>query len=251
MKKIIYALRFMTVIPIPWKEKEDMAEVARSIAFFPLVGLIIGLSNLAVYFLCELAFSPFLSAVIVLVWWIFITGGLHLDGLADTADGVWGGTTAERRLEIMKDSRTGVFGVLALICFILLKTGALHELFGFYSDLKYRALVTAPIVGRWISVFTIYVFDSAREDGLGAFFKSHMEKKEFIIGLLLALIFAFLAGGLGGLAALAAATVLSVVFSIFFTGKLGGLTGDIYGALCEGSELLTLLVLMPLWSVSI
>lgn len=250
MRRIIYALRFMTVIPIPWKEKEDMGEVARSIAFFPIVGLVIGLTNMGVFFLCELVFSPFLSSVIVLVWWIFITGGLHLDGLADTADGVWGGTTAERRLEIMKDSRTGVFGVLTLICFVLLKTATLNELFGYYGDLKYRALVTAPLVGRWISVFSIFFFESARKEGLGAFFKEHMGKGEFITALVLTLLFVFPAGGFAGLAALASATVLAFVFSIFFTGKLGGLTGDVYGALCEGSELLSLLIMIPLWSIS-
>lgn len=236
----------MTVIPIPWKEGEDMDEVARSISFFPIVGLVIGLSNLGIYLLSHLLFSPFLCAVFVLIWWIFITGGLHLDGLADTADGVWGGTTAERRLEIMKDSRTGVFGVLALICFLLLKTGVLNEMFGYYGDVKFRALVAAPLVGRWISVFSIFTFDSARKEGLGVFFKEHTGKKELIISLVLSLILIIAAGGFAGLAAFATATVFALVAAVYFSRKLGGLTGDIYGALCEGAELLTLLVMMPL-----
>ncbi|MBB6479069.1 adenosylcobinamide-GDP ribazoletransferase [Spirochaeta isovalerica] len=246
MKKIIYALRFMTVIPIPWKEGEDMAEVARSISFFPLVGLIIGLTNFGIFFLAGLLFSPLLSAVLVTVWWIFITGGLHLDGLADTADGVWGGTTKERRLEIMKDSRIGAFGVLTLISFILLKTATLNELFGFYDDNKYRALIIAPVVGRWVSVFSIFYFDSAREDGLGVFFKKHIYLKELIVALILTLLIVLPIGGIAGAAALASATVLTLVFSAFLTGKLGGLTGDTYGAMTEGTELLTLLVMLPL-----
>lgn len=247
MKRLIYALRFMTVIPIPWKEGEDMEEVAKSISFFPLVGLIIGLSNLAVFLICQMLFSPLLSAIFVLVWWIFITGGLHLDGLADTADGVWGGTTAERRLEIMKDSRVGVFGVLTLVSFLLLKTGALNELFGYFGENKMRALVLAPIAGRWISVFTIFVFDSARKEGLGVFFKEKTGTKELVIALILALILVFVVGGFAGAAALASATVFSFVLSLFFSKKLGGLTGDTYGAMCEGAELLALLVMIPLW----
>ncbi|MBN2656494.1 MAG: adenosylcobinamide-GDP ribazoletransferase [Spirochaetales bacterium] len=246
MKKFIYALRFMTVLPIPWKEGEDLSEVARSLSFFPLAGLIIGLTNLGVFTVAGLLVSPFLSAVLVTVWWILITGGLHLDGLADTADGVWGGTTRERRLEIMKDSRIGAFGVLALISFILMKTGALYELFGFYDFNKYRALIIAPVIGRWISVFSLYTFDSARQDGLGAFFKEHVSLKELITALILSLLIVLIAGGLPGAAAMASATVLALVFSVFLTGKLGGLTGDTYGAMTEGAELLTLLVMLPL-----
>lgn len=236
----------MTVIPIPWREGEDLDEVARSISFFPLAGLLIGLGSLGVYLLSSLMFSPLLCAILVLIWWVFITGGLHLDGLADTADGVWGGTTAERRLEIMKDSRVGVFGVLTLVCFLLLKTGVLYELFGYYSGNKIRALLVAPVTGRWISVFIIYIFDSARKDGLGAFFKERTGLRELITALVLAFIPVLLIGGLPGAAAMASATVLSLVFAVYFSGKLGGLTGDIYGALCEGAELVVLLVMLPL-----
>jgi len=246
MKKLIYAIRFMTAIPIPWKEGEEMGEVARSISYFPLVGLIIGLLNLGIFTVARILFSPFLSAVIVAVFWIAITGGLHLDGLADTADGVWGGTTKERRLEIMKDSRIGAFGVLTLISFILLKTGALNELFGFYDDNKYRALIVAPVVGRWISVFTIYYFDPAKKEGLGAFFKDYITLKELIVALSLTLLIVLAVGGIAGAAAMVSATVLSLVFSVFLTGKLGGLTGDTYGAMTEGSELISLLVMLPL-----
>lgn len=246
MKKIIYALRFMTVIPIPWKEDENLSEVARSLFLFPLAGLIIGISNLGIYILSRLMFSPFLSAVLVTVWWIFVTGGLHLDGLADTADGVWGGTTKERRLEIMKDSRIGAFGVLTLISFILLKTGTLNELFGFYDDNKYRALIIAPVLGRWVSVFSIYYFDSARNDGLGAFFKKYVSLKELLYALIFTVFITLVVGGLAGATALASVTVLAIVFSTFLSGKLGGLTGDTYGSMTEGAELITLLVMLPL-----
>lgn len=246
MKKLIYALRFMTIIPIKWKEGEDMGEVARSISFFPFVGLIIGLINWGLYKLSILFFSPLFTSILVLVLWVVLTGGLHLDGLADTADGVWGGTSRERRLEIMKDSRTGAFGVLALICFLLLKTGALFEHFSSNDSAVLSVLVTAPLMGRWISVFSIYFFKTARKEGLGSFFKSNTGRKELIISLLLTLVGVYIFAGYNGLTAMAIVTSLSLAASLFFNGKLGGLTGDIYGALCESAELQTLVVLLLL-----
>lgn len=242
MKKLIYALRFMTIIPIKWKEGEDLGEVARSLSFFPIVGLIIGLTHWGIYLLIINLVSPLFSSVLLLVWWIFITGGLHLDGLADTADGVWGGTTKERRLEIMKDSRTGVFGVITLISFLLLKTVALNEVITLHSDSIFPVLICAPIVGRWISVFSIYFFPSAREEGLGIFFKENIAIKELLISFILTIGFIYFLGGFQALLAFVLITGLSFGFAHFFRSKLGGLTGDIYGALCEVAELLTIVM---------
>ena len=243
MKKLIYALRFMTVIPIKWQENEDMGDVARSISFFPIVGLIIGFTNYGIFRLSILYFSPFFTSILIVVWWIFITGGLHLDGLADTADGVWGGTSKERRLEIMKDSRTGVFGVLTLISFLMLKTGILNELFTLSQSNALSLLISAPIIGRWISVFSIYSFPTARKDGLGNFFKENITIKELLISLILTGTIVFFISGYEGLIAIAVITVVSTLGALFFKSKLGGLTGDIYGSLCEAAEFFALVVL--------
>ena len=251
MKKLIYALRFLTVIPIRWKENEDLAQVARSVSLFPLVGLLIGLSVFAVFKSSSLLFSDLFSSVVAVVWWIFITGGLHLDGLADTADGVWGGTTKERRLEIMKDSRTGVFGVVTLISFILMKTVAINELGTLDSIHQFSFLVTAPVYGRWISVLTIYFFQTAREDGLGSFFRENIGIREVIIAFSITLIVSVVFSGLTGLLILIAVTVLSSLGALFFSSRLGGLTGDIYGALCESVELITLLLGFLLFSTGV
>jgi len=246
MKKLIYALRFMTVIPIPWKEGEDMGEVARSISFFPIVGVIIGLSNFALYYFSVKFFSPVFTSVAVVIWWIFITGGLHLDGLADTADGVWGGISRERRLEIMKDSRTGVFGVLTLISFIFLKTAGLYELFSLQNASIPHILISLPVFGRWISVFSIYFFKTARQEGLGYFFKENIGLKELVIPLILTVGIIFCLTGVPGIITLCVVTSLSVIASLFFKSRLGGLTGDVYGALCETAEMVSLLILLIL-----
>lgn len=247
MKKLIYALRFMTNIPIPWKEGEDMGEVARSISFFPIVGFIIGIINFGLFSLLSIKFSPFFTSVVVVIWWIFITGGLHLDGMADTSDGVWGGTTKKRRLEIMKDSRTGVFGVLTLISFLLLKTASIYEAAEFHKEIISPLFICAPVLGRWISVFSIYFFNSARREGLGNFFKENIGIKELVITFVLTVIILFFSGGLIALGAMLIITVLSYFFSLFFRSKLGGLTGDVYGTLCETAEFLTILVFLLLW----
>lgn len=251
MKKLIYALRFMTIIPIKWKEGEDMNSVARSISFFPLVGLIIGLLNYGIFYISSLIFSPFLTAVIVVCWWIFITGGLHLDGLSDTSDGVWGGTTKERRLEIMKDSNTGVFGVLTLIAFLLLKTSALTELFSLYTDSIKPVLIILPVFGRWISVFSIFSFKTAKKDGLGNFFKEKIKLRELLISLVLTTVIISFLAGLFGIVILLSVTIISIPVSLFFIKKLGGLTGDIYGTLCETTELLALIFLLIFYSLGI
>ncbi len=249
MKKLIYALRFMTIIPIKWKEGEDMRSVARSISFFPVVGLIIGFTNYSIFYISNLIFSPFLTSVIVVCWWIFITGGLHLDGLSDTSDGVWGGTTKERRLEIMKDSNTGVFGVLSLIAFLLLKTSTLTELFNFHTESIKSILITVPVLGRWISVFSIYCFKTAKKDGLGYFFKEKMRLIELLISLLFTTLIIFFFNGLPGMIILLCVTIISFPISLFFTKKLGGLTGDVYGTLCEITELLALFCFLILCSL--
>jgi adenosylcobinamide-GDP ribazoletransferase len=236
----------MTIIPVPWKEGEDLNQVARSISFFPLIGLLIGLLNCAVFFLCVPFFSPFFSSVVIVISWIFITGGLHLDGLADTADGVWGGNTQEQRLEIMKDSRTGVFGVLTLISFILLKTAGLNELLTLQASGIPRILISLPVIGRWISVFSIYFFTTARKEGLGSFFKEHIGLKELLVSLVLTLVIIFSLIGVPGLVTLVLVTVFAAISSLFFKSRLGGLTGDIYGALCESSELFSLITLLIL-----
>ncbi|MCP4176846.1 MAG: adenosylcobinamide-GDP ribazoletransferase [bacterium] len=240
MKKIIYAFRFLTIIPIKWKQGEDMGEVARSISFFPLVGIVIGFSNIAVYYISNLFFSPIFTSVAVVVWWIIITGGLHLDGLADTSDGVWGGTTKERRLEIMKDSRTGVFGVLTLISVILLKVVTVYEIVLLDQKITCSLLLLAPVLGRWISVLSIFFFKSAKEDGLGHFFRENIGKKELLTAFILTSVIIYFTAGLGSFIILFSVSTLSVLASLYFCAKLGGLTGDIYGTLCESSELLSL-----------
>ena len=169
MKKILYALRFMTVIPIPYKQDEDMTAVARSLAWFPLVGALIGTVLWGTARLFLLFLSPLTSAFLVTASSLILTGGLHLDGLSDLADGLGGGTDRERRLEIMKDSRIGAFGALALIVFLILKGLFFSELLQNLPAEELFLLILPPLWARSFAVIIIKSFPTARPGEWGIF----------------------------------------------------------------------------------
>jgi adenosylcobinamide-GDP ribazoletransferase len=238
MKRILYAIRFLTTLPLGYKKDENLTDVATSVIFFPLVGGLIGLCLSFLFKFSLIIFSPSLSALFVVVFWIIITGGLHLDGVADSFDGIFGGRTPENRLEIMRDSRIGSFGVLSLIVFILLKLFLIIEISSHTSAIRY--LLVAPIIGRWISLFLIFTFKSAKKDGLGSFFKSHLKLIHYIIPAIYTLLAIYLILGLPGVVILLLTVLVSGLLALFVISKIRGLTGDIYGALCEFSEIFTL-----------
>ncbi len=235
---LINAIRFLTVLPIPLKREITERELGRSTAWFPLVGVLLGGLLLPGYFVFSLILSPLAVNAIVLVLWVLLTRGLHLDGLADTADGLGGGTNQDVKLAIMKDSRIGVFGVLAVFCSLVLKIVLLGELGGqFYS----RALILIPALGRWCMVLAIFIYPSARETGMGQRFKRYCRRQEVVFASLTALVCVYFAIGLWGIALLFGLGAVTAVLSLSLTQSLGGLTGDTYGAICEIGEVLSLL----------
>lgn len=237
MKRVIYALRFLTVLPIPWREGEPLEDVARSISLFPLVGLFIAAGVWMAGFVCSIAFGIVVTRVVAVVAWIGITGGLHLDGLADTADGLFGGRSPTRRLEIMRDSRIGTFGVLAVTSTVLLKVALLVEM---PPESLAPAILIAAVVARLCQVLLIAVYPSAREEGLGAFFKAHVVRRDIAAAAVLAVILAGLAGGPAGLGVLGGAVAVALGAGLWISRRLSGLTGDTYGAVSEIIETLAL-----------
>ncbi|MCF7934245.1 MAG: adenosylcobinamide-GDP ribazoletransferase [Spirochaetia bacterium] len=243
MLKLLYAIRFMTVIPIPYRQDEDLKKIARSSRYFPLVGLLIGLLLYGLYYLLHLAELDLLAAVGVTLLWVMITGGLHLDGLADTADGIGGGQSIERRLEIMKDSRIGSFGALALISQILIKTALIYEL---PETIALPALLVSPMLGRTLMLFDFRLFSSARPGGMGDFFRQNGTWAEPITGTLFGHAVIWLLSGLTGIAAAGLSGLLILLYSLYLSRRLGGLTGDCYGSVIEITESLVLLLLLIL-----
>lgn len=235
--RLLDAIRFLTILPLPAKREPTEADLARATACFPLVGMLLGGALLLSSKLAASLWSPMTVNALVLIVLGLLTGGLHLDGLADTVDGLCGGTTREEKLAIMKDSRVGAFGAAALFGLLLLKFSLLGELSG---ALHGDALVLAPTLGRWAMVCAIFFFPPARAGGMGPLFKKHCGRRELAFATATALGCTLLLFGLWGLAILGGLGLAVAVMAWALTRALGGLTGDTYGALCEVSEVLTL-----------
>jgi len=230
------ALRFLSILPIPGKAGATDRQLGRSTAWYPLVGAAAGglLYGCACLFTRPWSVLP--AAFLCLVVWTLFTRGLHLDGLADTFDGLGGGASPERRLAIMKDSRIGVFGVIAVGIVLIGKFALLAELIGVY---RVRELILVPVLGRWAMLMLIYSFPAAG-GGLGRRIKRHCGLPQFLFGTLTAAACTWLLLGPWGLLLLAAVALFGSLAGWTFRRKLGGCTGDSYGAVCEIAEVLCL-----------
>ncbi|BCX05081.1 MAG: adenosylcobinamide-GDP ribazoletransferase [Candidatus Roseilinea sp.] len=249
------AVRFLTLIPLPFMPpmtRENYEEtIARAMAWFPAVGALIGLIACGAGGLAGALWGDFARAVIVVVALAVVTAGLHLDGLSDTFDAVMSWRPRERKLEIMKDSRIGAMGALALIAVIALKVAFVAAA----GEGWLRAVLIATTLGRWADLYGIFFFPAAREGGLGRNFHDFIRRSDFIFATLQMLVIvavicafglasdawpaAWLRGGMTiGLTLIAA----HVIFTRW-TKSLGGLTGDTYGAMCEIGEVVALAVM--------
>jgi adenosylcobinamide-GDP ribazoletransferase len=241
MKQLLYALRFLTIIPIPYKQDEDMVQVGRSLSCFPFVGLFIGILLWGMTRLALLVFSPLTAGFTVMILSLIVTGGLHLDGLSDLADGLGGGRDREQKLEIMKDSRIGAFGALSLIGFLLLKGLFLMELIQGSSPSILIFLILPPLWARGIAVVLIKIFPPARPGGMGDFFRKNARTTDVLIALAITIGLTLLTSYFTAIYYLPLLIpfllLLMLIPSALISRILGGLTGDCYGALIEGAEL--------------
>jgi adenosylcobinamide-GDP ribazoletransferase len=233
------ALRFLTILPTPGLPPPSGDSIARSIAWFPLAGAIIGTLLAAIGLGVGLLWGPGVRAVLLVIAWAIVTAGLHLDGLSDTFDAVVSWRPRERKLEIMKDSRIGAMGAIALFAVLALKAA----LIGAVGDGWLRAIWLAPILGRWATVYAICMFPPARSGGLGHSYQSQVGRSSLVFSTFGMVICALALGGARGLIAAALIWLLTQTLARWWTRALGGLTGDTYGALCELAEAATLAVL--------
>ena len=187
-KHFTLAVSFLTLVRLPRTPSDDItpADLAGSFLWYPAVGLLLGACLVAAASLLQTG-PPLLIAVLLTALLAILTRGLHLDGLADLADGIGGGYTPERRLEIMKDSRTGAFGALALIFAVLLKSAALYTLVLAHC---WSALLLAPVMSRFAMVLGAYQMPHARSSGgLARPFLDHMDMQQLLGAFLLSLTF--------------------------------------------------------------
>jgi adenosylcobinamide-GDP ribazoletransferase len=228
---------FLTIIPMPAVVMSP-AVAGRAAALFPLVGALIGLVLGGLGLLLDRFLPPGPVAALLLAAAALITGGLHLDGLMDTTDGIAGGRTPERRLAIMRDSRVGAIGAIAGILAILVQFASLSELSG---QTRLLALVGAVAVSRWAMLTALASFPPALPDGLGATFRAGATPVTAVVGTLIVVAVALLTRPFG-LVALGAGAVVTLIVGRELTRRLGGLTGDCYGAGAVVTETATLVI---------
>ena len=239
MSSFLLALQFLTAIPLKVKEF-DARKLARAAAYFPLVGLTIGLLLSGVSYLVLLVnFSSFTLSVILVVALIVITGGMHLDGLADTADAFLSGKPKDEMLTIMRDPHIGVMGALSVISVILLKISLLASL---GEPLKITAALLMCLLSRWGVVLSMFLFPYARSEGKAKIFIKGMTPGLFVFSSILTLVFAFAIWQASGLVALLVTVGFVYIFGKLCARKISGITGDTLGAGIELAEVTVLLI---------
>ena len=231
---------FYTVVSLPSTWTNNWLRIAR---WCPVIGLLVGalLALLNTLFgFCHLPNST--SKVLLIAIWVAITGGLHLDGAMDTADGL-SVTNPDRRLEVMKDSATGAFGAIAAIIILLLKTVALSDA----SLPTWLVLISATGWARWGQVCAIAFYPYLRETGKGSFHKENLRSpQDILLGLFVLLGCSSLWLAVKSLSLFQIATIvagniaIALLTGYWFNKQLGGHTGDTYGAVVEWSEALIL-----------
>lgn len=224
---LLAALGLLTRVPVPARVFTDPAARARSLAWYPVVGLLLGLA-LAALAWCLQESPPMLGAALLLLAWVWLTGGLHLDGLADSADAWVGGLgDRERTLAIMKDPRSGPAGVSAVVLVLLLKFAALASL----ETPPLVALALAPLLARAALTLAFLALPYVRAGGMGSGL-APASRLPCVVALLLAVALAGVAG-LRGVFALLAAAAVFWLWRRACRRRLGGITGDTCGALAE------------------
>lgn len=230
------AVQFLTITPPLVRRPFTDAELGRAVGYFPLIGallgcLLVGFNSLLVFIL-----PPSVSAALVLAAWVLFTGALHLDGFLDSLDGLFGGRTTEERLRILRDEHVGAFAVIGGILLLLVKFQGLAAI-----SHRSAALWLAPVLGRWGMAVAVVAFPYARAEGLGRTMKDHAGWTQALLASAIAASAAWITAGALGLIILLLSGALMFLVVRFALTRLPGLTGDIYGALCELLEVFVLL----------
>lgn len=243
LTEFFVALQFLTIVRIRTTLPFDDHTLGRAGAYFPIVGVLIGSVVWMLNQGLSLFFPPALSTIFIVLALIVVSRGLHLDGLADSADGLFGSSDPQRSLTIMKDSRIGVFGALALLSILFVKVRSL-DLLG--DEGRSAALLIGPLYGRWACVVMAYVAPPAREEGLGAFFVRGVQLRELMLASFFTLGVGCFLIGMQNVVLFGALFALSLSVTRFCTRRLGGVTGDTLGAVGELVETTAFCVLVAL-----
>ncbi len=239
--RFLAALSFLTIIPLPRQREASPETVGRSLGYFPAVGLVIGLILAGLNWLLALVLPSAVVNGLLLVALVVITGALHLDGFADTCDGIAAHQTVEDRWQVMRDSHVGAFGVVGIFLLLLVQYVSLNSV---PQSLLPATLLLMPVVSRWAMVYAVFAYPYARPAGLGKVFKQGASWTGFTLATLITLVVAttwawmahFTFFYLVALAIIVTIWVIVVATATYLQRKFSGLTGDTYGAINEVAE---------------
>lgn len=247
LKRFILMVQFLTTIPLRFRLDVTEEDFGKGLVFAPAVGLILGGILAGAWYVFCLVFPVYVSAVLIVIIYILLTGGLHLDGLGDTFDGLFSNRPRERMLEIMRDSRVGTNAVLAVTAVLLLYTALISS---FDKDAILKVLLLMPVAGRVGSLVGSGISRYARSgEGLGKSFIEYCGAAEVTAGLIIYFLIFFLTAGVQGLIAALVPPVTAFAATKFLNRKIGGATGDTLGAVCEINQVIFLLAIYLLLKI--
>jgi adenosylcobinamide-GDP ribazoletransferase len=242
------ALHFLTTIPVASRRTFTDSELGASLAYYPLVGALVGaLLALGAALWCW-AFGAGIAAALTLVTWVLLTGGLHLDGFMDACDGLLSHRSSEERLRIMRDSHVGAWGMLGGVLALLVQFAALAQLFAQPDGRLWGALLLAPVLARWAMSAAVAAFPYGRAEGWGQTLHSQARRRQVVLATLASVAIVAIVQPLIGLVSWVVVLAAILLVARFALDRLPGLTGDVYGMIAVVSETVVLLVFALRWA---
>lgn len=243
-RDMLAAIQFLTRIPTPELPYEQES-LARSVKFFPVVGLLLGSLAALVHLLISPHLSRLITAVLVVIFLVVITGCFHEDALADTFDGFGGGWTRDQILTILKDSRIGSYGAAALMLTLIVRVTLLAEI---PLPLVTRYLIAAHVLCRWTTLPLSYFLPPARtEPSQGARLAKLTSRTSLLVGTALTLLIVIAALGIHATAPIVLAALITYASGLYYNSRIQGVTGDCFGATNQLAEILVYLA--GVWTI--
>ncbi len=234
------AMGFLTIYPLRASDTWTPETLGNSMVYYPVVGLLIGIALWFLYLMLSTLFPSSVAIVLLLGGLVFMTGGLHLDGLADTIDGLSGGYNREETLNIFKDPHVGAMAVIGVVIMLLLKYASLNVL---PEEAMLSVLVLMGVLSRYSMVQLAYLSPYARaEGGLGEPFVQGIKQEHFVTAVLVTVGVALVFGGIRGVMIWMLVSLATLSYRTYFRKRLSGITGDILGAVNEINEALVLVL---------